>query len=309
MTTEKTSTDKLTDKLTAAALAAQLQGREHRWTPEAEEEDLWAKAGLCVIQGLSDDIVGLRGFVSIDTGAYGGITFLVSRHGLAEDWEDVEEWGAKEYIDRKRASVEIEALWCADEVGPAWTFKTQLPVAEFDVMEDGEVFCRGIVISIEDLPPMGGKPASTSAHTFCLTGGPDPESIDVGNPVTRSLSFQLLPTNDQPIIATAEVFLQGLDVVALGRVVRADHEFAAKLIAPAPAPDFQGFVNARIVNARMVQAFHVETGKRIVYKEANVEVLRGQVLVYFEIDPAAVDLAVELYGEEIATLDDLGASE
>lgn len=41
----------------------------------------------------------------------------------------------------------------AKEKGPfAWTYSTEIPHATFEIIEEGEKFCRGIVFDINDLP-------------------------------------------------------------------------------------------------------------------------------------------------------------
>jgi hypothetical protein len=45
----------------------------------------------------------------------------------------------------------IEALWCKEN-GYSWTYKTAIPHAAFDIMEDKLKYCRGIVIALKDLP-------------------------------------------------------------------------------------------------------------------------------------------------------------
>lgn len=51
----------------------------------------------------------------------------------------------------------IEAIWCGkealDENGNVipWTYKTDIPHETFMVYEDGEPYCRGIVLSMDDL--------------------------------------------------------------------------------------------------------------------------------------------------------------
>ena len=32
-----------------------------------------------------------------------------------------------------------------------WTYETEIPCERFDIWEDGEVYCVGLVFSIEDL--------------------------------------------------------------------------------------------------------------------------------------------------------------
>ena len=57
------------------------------------------------------------------------------------------------YTDKADKCARLEAVWCdGDEY--SWTYKTDIPHATFDVMEDGEKFCRGIVFSVNDLPKL-----------------------------------------------------------------------------------------------------------------------------------------------------------
>jgi hypothetical protein len=40
----------------------------------------------------------------------------------------------------------IKALW--DTEGYSWVYETEMPHASFDIMEDGETYCRGIVVEL-----------------------------------------------------------------------------------------------------------------------------------------------------------------
>ena len=59
--------------------------------------------------------------------------------------------------DEKLPKNGIEAVWCSKENNPviAWTYKTEIPHATFDVLEtddeESEIQCRGLVFSIKDL--------------------------------------------------------------------------------------------------------------------------------------------------------------
>ena len=49
----------------------------------------------------------------------------------------------------------IDARWCdgmnRDGLPATWTYETEIPCERFDIWEDGEVYCVGLVFSIEDL--------------------------------------------------------------------------------------------------------------------------------------------------------------
>jgi hypothetical protein len=40
-------------------------------------------------------------------------------------------------------------VWGKDDT--SWSYETDIPHATFDVLEDGEVYCRGIVFALADL--------------------------------------------------------------------------------------------------------------------------------------------------------------
>lgn len=47
------------------------------------------------------------------------------------------------------AGAKVKINWCKD--GYSWTYDTDIPHECFDVYEDGEKYCRGIVFSISDV--------------------------------------------------------------------------------------------------------------------------------------------------------------
>ncbi len=139
--------------MTKEQLATQLNGREIGEEITPSEEKLAKQSGLLVIFGASDDLCELRGATNDEQDAPGHVT--VSRDGRLVpeiDKDDAEVLKRHHVFDQataKRSSdIHIEALWCDAKDGPAWTYKTSEPHAAFDVLEDGEVWCRGIVIQL-----------------------------------------------------------------------------------------------------------------------------------------------------------------
>jgi hypothetical protein len=49
----------------------------------------------------------------------------------------------------------VQAVWCPrDENGKiwaSWKIQTDIPHETFDIMEDGELFCRGVVFHVDDV--------------------------------------------------------------------------------------------------------------------------------------------------------------
>lgn len=128
------------------SFAARLHGREYRKELTTSEE-LEAKVlGIVVVFAYSDDNAELRGTIDAEVDCYDGGVILISEHGVFEGCECECKW-SKEARSKCRI---ITAVW-HNESGPCWTYGTTIPHATFDIMEDGEVFCRGIVFDIKSL--------------------------------------------------------------------------------------------------------------------------------------------------------------
>jgi len=140
--------------MTPQDLAEKLTGREY--TQEiTKAEAAEAKAhGLVVVFGASDDLVEFRGAIYDEIGAYGGNICMVDDQGLLPDWQSLVDDGAREddcrsYFQRKGSARPIKALWAA-EGDLSWTFRTDIPHATFEIVEDGAPYCRGIVFRLLD---------------------------------------------------------------------------------------------------------------------------------------------------------------
>lgn len=140
---------------TKESIVAALNGAEYGYdfdnllrklAPQAEE------AGLLIVYGASDDLMEFDGAFRDEVGAYGGTVAHLDRKGVLDrdQIDDDDDDAIADFTIRKRTSRPIEAVWGEDDI--SWQFRTEIPHATFDVMEDGEVFCRGIVIDTVDLP-------------------------------------------------------------------------------------------------------------------------------------------------------------
>ncbi len=47
-------------------------------------------------------------------------------------------------------AISVHADWCKSEE-ISWTFRTDVKHWAFDIHEDAELFCRGIVIAVDDI--------------------------------------------------------------------------------------------------------------------------------------------------------------
>lgn len=144
--------------MTKEELAAKLTGREYTNEITKTEEAEAKKSGLVVIFGASDDLAELRGAIYDEAGCYDGGEFFLDPTGKQfllpqiedEDDEILKKYGVSEAARAVlAAAIKVEALWCK-EPGYSWTFATDAPHATFEVMEDGEHYCRGIVIDLKE---------------------------------------------------------------------------------------------------------------------------------------------------------------
>ena len=138
-------------KYTKETLAALLNGREYR-SEITKEETAEAKAsGLVVVFGYSDDNAEMVGAINDEVGCYEGGDFRVDAKGLLEDWEELEKRHKEEvaiWLQRDERAFTVKAIW--DQDGYSWTYKTSLPHATFDILKDGEKYCRGIVFELPE---------------------------------------------------------------------------------------------------------------------------------------------------------------
>ena len=133
-------------------LAKILHGREYGNEITKEDERLAKQNDLIIITGYSDDNVEIYGYFREELPAWNGTSFSINEEQIFEDKHECNCMYCNYEIKRQNTKF-IEAIWCDESLDPkiCWTFKTEIPHATFDIMEDGEIFSRGIVISLDDL--------------------------------------------------------------------------------------------------------------------------------------------------------------
>lgn len=128
--------------ITAKELAEELNGRGidesfDDVTQEAKE------SGLVIVYGASDDLLmEFEGAIHDEADCYGRGTVWLNKNGV---------------VDALATTADkcIEAVWCdgenRDGLPATWTYKTNIPCERFDIWEDEDIYCEGLVFSIEDL--------------------------------------------------------------------------------------------------------------------------------------------------------------
>lgn len=155
----------------AQDLAGLLNGREYRNEITREEIALAKKIGLVVIFGYSDDGVSIRGAIDDDAGAFDGTTFNLDAKGIVKPWDEIDhrdEDECADYFARKGKGAKVIAKW--DHSGYSWFIESTAQAATFDIMEDDERFCRGIVIDVRDLSEKP-KPVAFEDGGASIRGG------------------------------------------------------------------------------------------------------------------------------------------
>ena len=110
--------------------------------------------GFVVMFGESDDSVELKGAIWEEVGVYDQLDILFCK-GYIFDLEEPFD-NLQDQIDfLKKYGVtfnfkKVTAIW--DEKNPfVWSFKTDIPHATFDIFEDQDPFCKGIVFKVSSI--------------------------------------------------------------------------------------------------------------------------------------------------------------
>lgn len=105
--------------------AKQLNGREYLNEISKEETQKAKELGLVIVFGYSDDNAEFRGAINDEIGCFNGGK-IFEKNG--------------KYIN---------ALWCKSEF--TWTYDTNIPHLTFDIFDNGEKYCKGIIFDKKDL--------------------------------------------------------------------------------------------------------------------------------------------------------------
>lgn len=146
---------------TKEELAALLSGRPYPHEITRQEAAEAYKAGLVAVYGGSDDLIYFSGAIADELGAGEESEFYLDEHGVLEGYESPEEWlesfrfgsptweDVEVFAERRKKARKITTHWNRD--GYSWTYETDIPHATFEIMDEGDKYCRGIVFSIGDL--------------------------------------------------------------------------------------------------------------------------------------------------------------
>ena len=128
-------------------LAQRLNGREYTKEITKEEEGIAKASGLVVVFGYSDDCVEMRGAIDDELGAWDGLWIYLTKEGL---FKSKCKCDCPYFEEQKASAVILKAIWGGSK-GYSWTFVAPFPHETFEIIEDEEKFCRGIVFALADV--------------------------------------------------------------------------------------------------------------------------------------------------------------
>lgn len=132
----------------AEEFAKLFNGREYGEELSKQDEAQLKAHGMVAVFGYSDDNVEFKGAIDDEIGAYGGALIHFTKKGHFVNDEH------RQRIEELECDLEIKIDIPVNEIDAhfyPWKFNTDIPHATFDIMDDGELFCKGIVFSISDL--------------------------------------------------------------------------------------------------------------------------------------------------------------
>lgn len=128
-------------------LADRLDGREIGEEIAQFESKIAKERGLVVVYGASDDLAEFAGAIDDEFGCYNGGTIFLDKSGIFNiECENSDCPLLNRHLSQCKT---INAVW--GEEGYSWTYKTDIPHETFEILEDGEKYCRGIVFEMSEL--------------------------------------------------------------------------------------------------------------------------------------------------------------
>lgn len=140
--------------MTKEQFAEIITGREYPFEITNHEKKVARENQLLVLHGASDDLFEIDGAETDETGAPGIV--CLDKNGKIMPTPDDDEREVllrfhvlSEVESKLHGSITIDIRWC-ETADVWWMLHTTTPHATFDIMEDGALFCRGLVIDLKE---------------------------------------------------------------------------------------------------------------------------------------------------------------
>lgn len=103
--------------------------------------------GAVIVFGASDDLMEFRGAIEDEVSCNDGCCIHIDGNGLVQNKCKDEDCP---YFEEKLLHTKtIEGIW--DSEGYSWIYTTEIPHETFEMLEDGQKYCRGIVFSMDKI--------------------------------------------------------------------------------------------------------------------------------------------------------------
>ena len=145
--------------MTLKEWAEKLNGREYREELKREEEAELKAEGYVAVFGASDDLLEFSGAIDDEAGAWNGasVKLCQKQDGEFAVFSEDENDETKEF-NRKQISCmrNIKVIrYPKNKKGECWASwliePDDIPHLHFDIMEDGDLFCRGTIFSAKEI--------------------------------------------------------------------------------------------------------------------------------------------------------------
>lgn len=154
--------------MTAKELAALLNGRKYGDEITQEEAAAAKEAGLVVVFGQSDDLMEFRGAIDDEVGCWKGEIVYINENGMVSEQLDKCS-SCKLFLKNRDTCATITARW--NKCDFPWSYHTEISHETFEIFEDGEKYCQGIVFSLAGLKAPEKWPAEERKRMFNILRG------------------------------------------------------------------------------------------------------------------------------------------
>lgn len=127
------------ETVTKEQLAEILNGREYGKEIMPVDITVAKQNNLVIVYGASDDLMEFEGAISEE---FGTEAIFDKKGNELEQCED----GCKYFQEAFEKANKIKGTYTNN----GWVYKTDIPHATFDIFEDGELYCKGLVFSLND---------------------------------------------------------------------------------------------------------------------------------------------------------------
>lgn len=139
--------------ITAKEFAAMLNGREYHNELTQEESDLALLNRLVVVYGASDDLMEFEGAIDYEIDCWKGTTVYLNQDGIIGTAHNDDTCNYKPHCEFFQIVIKsakwIKGIWREGEYD--WHYETDIPHETFDILEEGDKYCKGIVFSLDDI--------------------------------------------------------------------------------------------------------------------------------------------------------------